>query len=308
MTAIRVLQPGDEAALEAFLLPRIETSMFLLGNMRAVGLVDGGGFLEGSYVAANDGDKIVGVVAHYWNDNLIVQAPVHVEALCKAAIEASGRRVGGLIGPAEQVQAAKNALAVAKDALDLAGGAIQLDETEYLYSLALADLLVPEGLRTGRLVGRRLQPRDADQVTEWLVAFALESLGEENSPQLWERTRANTERKVEQGTTWILEDGGRPVSTSGFNTTTAEAVQIGGCSHRRSFAAAGMVGQRSRPRCWTRGRKGWSRRSCSPGCGMSRRKSPTRRWATGILAPTACSCCARRRVGRNKSRTGGVIA
>ena len=221
MTAIRVLQPGDEAALEAFLLPRIETSMFLLGNMRAVGLVDGGGFLEGSYVAANDGDKIVGVVAHYWNDNLIVQAPVHVEALCKAAIEASGRRVGGLIGPAEQVQAAK-------DALDLAGGAIQLDETEYLYSLALADLLVPEGLRTGRLVGRRLQPRDADQVTEWLVAFALESLGEENSPQLWERTRANTERKVEQGTTWILEDGGRPVSTSGFNTTTAEAVQIGG--------------------------------------------------------------------------------
>ena len=64
MTAIRVLQPGDEAALEAFLLPRIETSMFLLGNMRAVGLVDGGGFLEGSYVAANDGDKIVGVVAH----------------------------------------------------------------------------------------------------------------------------------------------------------------------------------------------------------------------------------------------------
>ena len=221
MTAIRVLQPGDEAALEAFLLPRIETSMFLLGNMRAVGLVDGGGFLEGSYVAANDGDKIVGVVAHYWNDNLIVQAPVHVEALCKAAIEASGRRVGGLIGPAEQVQAAKNALAVAKDALDLAGGAIQLDETEYLYSLALADLLVPEGLRTGRLVGRRLQPRDADQVTEWLVAFALESLGEENSPQLWERTRANTERKVEQGTTWILEDWGRPVSTSGFNTTTA---------------------------------------------------------------------------------------
>jgi predicted GNAT family acetyltransferase len=221
MIEIRVLRPGDEAALEAFLLPRIETSMFLLGNMRAVGLVDGGEFLQGTYVAAWDGGEIVGAVAHYWSDTLIVQAPAHVEALCKAAIEASGRRVGGLIGPAEQVQAAK-------DALDLVEDTMQLDETENLYSLALADLLVPEGLSAGRLVGRRLQPRDLEQVTEWLVAFALESLGAEDSPRLWERTRANVERKMEQGTTWILEDGGRPVSTSGFNTTTAEAVQIGG--------------------------------------------------------------------------------
>lgn len=228
MIEIRVLRPGDEAALEAFLLPRIETSMFLLGNMRAAGLVDGDEFLQGTYVAACHGDEIVGVVAHYWNDNLVVQAPVHVGPLCEAAIEASGRRVGGLLGPSEQVEAARNALAVARYALDLAEDTIQLDQSEYLYSLALADLLVPEGLRTGRLAGRRIQPRDVEQVTGWLVAFALESLGEEESPRLWERTRASVERKMEQGMTWILEDGGRPVSTSGFNTTTAEAVQIGG--------------------------------------------------------------------------------
>jgi predicted GNAT family acetyltransferase len=221
MTEIRVLQPGDEAALEAFLLPRIETSMFLLGNMRAVGLVDGGEFLHGTYVAAWDGGEIVGTVAHYWNGNLILQAPVGVEALCEAAIEASGRRVGGLIGPAQQVQEAR-------DALGLDEGAIQLDQTEYLYSLALADLIVPEGLRAGRLAGRRIQPGDVDQVTEWLVAFSVESLGSEDRPGLRERTRASVERKQADGLTWILEDRGRPVSTSGFNTTTAEAVQIGG--------------------------------------------------------------------------------
>lgn len=39
---IRVLQPGDEAALEAFLLPRIDSSMFLVGNLRAAGLDDNG--------------------------------------------------------------------------------------------------------------------------------------------------------------------------------------------------------------------------------------------------------------------------
>ena len=221
MTQIRVLQPGDEAALEAFLLPRIETSMFLLGNMRATGLVDGGEFLQGTYVAAWQGDQITGAVAHYWNDNLVVQAPVDVETLCQAAIEASGRRVGGILGPAKQVQAAK-------DALDLEEAVIQLDQTEYLYSLALDDLLLPEGLRAGHLVGRRIQPGDVEQVTAWLVAFALESLGDEESPGLWERTRAGVERKQAQGLTWMLEDRGRPVATSGFNTTIAEAVQIGG--------------------------------------------------------------------------------
>ena len=221
MTEIRVLQPGDEAALEAFLLPRIETSMFLLGNMRAAGLVDGDGFMQGAYVAAIDGGEIVGVVAHYWNDVLVAQAPARVGALCEAAIEVSGRRVGGVLGPARQVQAAK-------DALEVDEGAVKLDQTEYLYSLSLADLLVPEGLRMGSLVGRRIERGDMEQVIEWLVAFGLESLGDEESPRLWERIRADVKRKQEQGLTWILEDMGRPVSTSGFNTTTAEAVQIGG--------------------------------------------------------------------------------
>src|SRR5688500_12941088 len=39
---VRVLGPGDEAAIEAFLLPRIETSMFLLSNLDAAGIVDRG--------------------------------------------------------------------------------------------------------------------------------------------------------------------------------------------------------------------------------------------------------------------------
>jgi predicted GNAT family acetyltransferase len=221
MPQIRVLQPGDEAALEAFLLPRIETSMFLLGNMRAVGLVDRGEHLQGTYVAAFEGDQIVGAAAHYWSANLIVQAPVQVEALCRAAMEASGRRVGGVLGPAAQVQ-------VAKDALNLRKDAVGLDQTEKLYSLSLADLIVPEGLRTGHLAGRRIQPRDVEQVTAWLVAFSLEALHEEDNPALRERVRAGIERKQVQGLTWVLEDEGQPVSTSGFNTTTAEAVQIGG--------------------------------------------------------------------------------
>ena len=48
MVDIRLLRPGDEAALEAFLLPRVESSMFLVGNLRSSGLVDRGQPNEGT--------------------------------------------------------------------------------------------------------------------------------------------------------------------------------------------------------------------------------------------------------------------
>jgi predicted GNAT family acetyltransferase len=195
--------------------------MFLLGNMRSAGLEDHGQHLQGTYVAAFDGDQIAGVVAHFWNENLILQAPVQIDALCRAAIEASGRKLMGLLGPAAQVQAAK-------EAFDLPEDAMQMDETENLYSLRLADLSVPEGLRSGRLTGRRIEPGDVEQVTEWLVAFSLEALAEEEGPELWKLVRSGVQRKQVQGLTWILHDRGNPVSTSAFNTRTAEVVQIGG--------------------------------------------------------------------------------
>ncbi len=39
---MRILQPGDEAILEQFLQPHIKSSMFLVGHMRAAGLMDNG--------------------------------------------------------------------------------------------------------------------------------------------------------------------------------------------------------------------------------------------------------------------------
>jgi predicted GNAT family acetyltransferase len=221
MAKIRILRTREEGSLEEFLLPRIESSMFLLGNLRAAGLTDRGQSLEGTYAAAIETGKIVAVVAHYWNGNLVFQAPHHVATLARAAVEASGRAIQGLLGPQVQVN-------VAKKALSLDADAIMLDETEYLYSLTLTDLVVPEPLRSGRLRGRRSERRDLDLLTSWRVGFSLEALGEEPSDRLWKRCRASVERSLDRGTTWILEEGGKPVATSSFNATTAEAVQIGG--------------------------------------------------------------------------------
>lgn len=217
----KVLQPGDEAALEAFLLPRVASSMFLLGNMRAAGLADEAEPYQGTYVAAFSGGKIVSVVAHYWNNALVFQAPVHLDELWRKAVQVSGRPIGGLIGPDEQVDPVK-------DGLDIDESRIQLDETERLYTLALDELAVPHVLASGQAVARRAELRDLKFLIAWRVAYGVETLGESETGESRERARSTVERLIRQKRTWVLEVEGEPVACSSFNTATEEAVQVGG--------------------------------------------------------------------------------
>jgi RimJ/RimL family protein N-acetyltransferase len=250
MPAIRILEQPDQPALEAFCLPRIATSMFLIGNSRAAGLVDRGQELQGTYAAAFEpgasGDaQMVGVVAHCWNKMLIPQAPAHLDELWRAAVRASGRGIGGAIGPADQVGAMVEAWHAEGWTVD-----VQLDEEEKLYTLALDELRVPEALRAGKLRGRRIALEDVDQIARWRVAFALESLHEEDGPRLRESTRASVERSRQSGHTWLVEEkrgqGYTPVATSAFNAAVREAAQIGGVYtppelRRRGYARAAVA-------------------------------------------------------------------
>src|SRR5216684_5127055 len=90
---LRVLQPGDETALDAFLVDHTDTSMFLRANARAAGLTDRGAPLEATYVAALEGGRITGVAAHCWNGMVLVPAPAHTGALACQAVRRSGRAV-----------------------------------------------------------------------------------------------------------------------------------------------------------------------------------------------------------------------
>lgn len=253
MPEIRILQPGDEAALEAFLLPRVESSMFLIGNMRAAGLDDRGQRYGGTYAAAFEGPDIVAAAALFWNGNLVTQAPIHLEAVWRAALQGAGRPLCGLLGPNDQVSAVGAALRLDKAATN--SGAIQLDQTEKLYKLALHDLVIPQHLRTGRFRGRRIELCDLDLVADWRTGFEVESLGQDDSPELWQQVRESIKRTMHEGHTWILEDRGKPVATSAFNTSIAEAVQIGGVwtppelrgrGYGRAVVAASLLDARDR--------------------------------------------------------------
>lgn len=243
---IRILESGDEPVLDTFLLPYAESSMFLIGNMRASGLVDNGQAYTGTYAAAFEDERIIGVVAHYWNQNLIFQAPVHLDLLWRAAVEASQRPVAGLIGPNDQVSAVKEILQIDESK-------IQFDELENLYSLRLKDLRIPDELSSGKLRGRQIAPHDLELLTQWGVAYSVETLGDIDTPQLWKRCRMSAEGSLNERRTWILEDGGKPVACSSFNAAIKEAVQVGGVwtppelrnrGYGRSVVAASLLDAR----------------------------------------------------------------
>jgi RimJ/RimL family protein N-acetyltransferase len=221
MSDLRVLQPGDQPLLEAFLLPRLAESMILLGNSRAVGLEDRGEFLHGTYVAAFDDGAISAVVAHAWNGNLVLQTPHSAELLCRAVLRATGRPLAGMLGPNAQVAAALAGLRIAPAEL-------QLDSIELLYALDLAVLRVPAALRDGSVRVRRGEPGDVAQLARLRAEYNIEALHEPDVPELIERSRESEARAVHQRRVWLALHDGAIVATTGFNATIAEAVQIGG--------------------------------------------------------------------------------
>ncbi len=218
---VKILQSGDQQQLEDFVQPHIESSLFLLSNSRRVGLVDTGKRFEGTYFSAMAGNRIVGVAAHYWLGNVVLQAPEQLPALIDAIQAAGVRPIRGLLGPGAQVTRAKELLAWGAQPL-------QLDEIEGLYVLPLEDLMVPEVLSSGAVRGRRLAVDDLDLVTIWRRDYHLETLGAEDDPGLLQRCRGEMESSQQRGETWVLEANGELVASTSFNATIDEAVQVGG--------------------------------------------------------------------------------
>lgn len=221
MPELRLLTPGDEAALEAFLRRHAESSMFLRSNARAAGLADHGQPMQATYVAAYQGGAIVGVAAHCWNGMVLLQAPAHVEALVREAVRRSGRAVAGFSGPWPQVVAAR-------EALGLGATRAAKDSREELYTLDLARLVVPRPLGAGRVRCRHPEDAELDLLVEWRVRFSIEALGAADGPELRRASRADVLLLHQRGADWVLLDGTTPVAYSAFNAMLPEIVQIGG--------------------------------------------------------------------------------
>jgi len=218
----RVLRAGDEERLERFLLAHADTTMFLRGNSRRAGLEYQGERFQAVYMAALEGEEVVGVTAHTWRDSFILEAPPPlVEDLIRAAVEASGRKVTGLIGACAQVDAAR-------DAFGWSSIDTILDSREILYRLELDALRVPRQLETGEHPCRIPDEGDVELLTEWQRGYFVEALGrtrEQAREQVMPETFLPAAR---DGSLFLLEAGGERVAMTRFNTKTPDCVQVGG--------------------------------------------------------------------------------
>jgi uncharacterized protein len=145
----------------------------------------------------------------------------YLDGLRQTAVSAANRPLEGILGPAAQVNFVINSLGIEPDHL-------QFDEVENLYSLDLAELIVPEALANGRWQSRRATAEDIDLLTQWRVEFMVETMNDTDTPELRKKVKLNVARTIDEGRVWLLAENGRYVSTTAFNTSTPEAVQVGG--------------------------------------------------------------------------------
>ncbi len=243
---IRLLGPNDDAALEAFLGQHRDSSMILRSNVRLSGLVYRQAAFHAQYLAAFQGEEIVSVIGHAWNGMLLVQTPEQVVELARGVVALSGRKVTGLLGPRTQV-------AAARDALGLNDAPLQSQSDETLYGLDLANLIEPKVDEA--VVLRPLQPEDRETISDWRIAYNVETLGGKDTPE----ARASSAGWFE----WLLADGSARVATKGnvllsfsaFNASLPDMVQLGGIftppalrgrHYARAAIAASLVAARDR--------------------------------------------------------------
>jgi uncharacterized protein len=221
MPKIQILQPGDEAILEAFLVKYAASSMFLRSNLRAVGLENHGQPFQGKYTAAIEDGQIVAVAAHYWNGMIILQAPTHLESVVTSCLELEKRGIFGITGPANQVENACNILGLERKQFRIA-------EREIMFSLELCNLTVPIGLVTGHVECRFPILNELELLVEWSVAYQVETLGQIESQKLRDESHQTLERRQADKSHFCLVCGQTPVAYCTFNARLPDIVQIGG--------------------------------------------------------------------------------
>jgi len=218
---LRILQAGDEDLVERFCARYPDTTVFFHSNMLAAGLVDRGQRLQGTYAAAIEEGEILALASHVWLGNVLLEAPVHLEAVVREAVRHSERGVRGLVGRHAQVQEARRVLG-------LHDAATKMASLEDLFSLELSELRVPVPLRTGDLVARHPNASDVPWLIDWLAGYAVEALGDTDGPELRAKLGENLAEAVRWPEEWILGAHGQPVSFTAFNAQTPTCVQVGG--------------------------------------------------------------------------------
>ncbi|PRX06512.1 UNVERIFIED_ORG: putative GNAT family acetyltransferase [Martelella mediterranea] len=218
---VRALRAEDAPALVSFLSDYAESSMFLLSNMARAGIGNPDVPYGGEYWAAfDDGEKIAGVAAHYWNGNIMVQAPQadYCQRLAGHLRMNIKRPVAGVLGPDEQVLALL-------EAFRLEAAEYTLNVAENLFSLS-RETYLPAGPSDPHLTMVHWADVDAEILRSWLLAYRKEALGQEPTEAV-EAAVSGELANARDFDRFVLLLDGVPVCLAGFNARYEDMVQVG---------------------------------------------------------------------------------
>ncbi|MDQ5941149.1 MAG: hypothetical protein QG632_875 [Candidatus Dependentiae bacterium] len=216
---VRILVSADASALHQFLAPYCASSMFMLSNLAAAGIGYNGLVNQGEYLGAFDKDGLLcGVFVHYWNGNLMMQAPgaAALQQLIEQGKTYFKRSVVGVLGPDDQ------ALFVIEHFLK--NESFTINSSEGLYELPLDTFSEVTSVPEYMLVEACEVP--GDLLARWMRAYEIEALGSCNDDRLNDRVRARVEA-MKKGNCWSLLFQGVPVSLCGLNACVGSSVQFG---------------------------------------------------------------------------------
>lgn len=237
----------DQKKLETFLQKHIETSLFLLSNVRLGGFDYKGQAHEAEYYTLQDEEgQIQSIISHNWEDILLIQMPCFSEEFVNQVyrkIKQKGRVIKGVFGELTQVSQFINML-------EIEPSQFRLNSIQDLYALDLNHIIDPQHLKA---IEDDLQLRQPDMgdmsfLLPWRKEYLQETLHAGlRAEELEEKAILDLKKQIKTKDYYLLDYKGKPVCFSGFNAVIFPYVQVGGVytpsEHRGHGYAKYLLGE-----------------------------------------------------------------
>lgn len=223
MTEIIKLNELHIDELSSWLNNYQETTMFIRNNLYHSGIIFQNAPFHGEYYGAYKDGQLNGVLAHYWNGNVMMQAAdlSILSALVDAFKRKRTRPIAGILGENSQAGFVINKL-------DLSPDLFAVNYEEKLFLLDLDKLIIPDAIYAYNCTLKTVQDCKIETIQEWLIAYHIEALGADaHNPELEKSIIAEIQNKQLSQNRWVLFVNNSPVSLCGFNANLPDIVQLG---------------------------------------------------------------------------------
>jgi len=223
MIEIKKLDQSHIEELSSYLNHYQETTMFMRNNLYYSGITYQDAPFHGEYYGSFENTQLNGVLAHYWNGNVMMQAENFsiLSALVDTFKLKRTRAIAGILGEDSQAR-------FVMDKLELSSSEFAINYQEQLFLLNLEQMIIPKAMHLYHCALKTMQECDIGVIKEWLIAYHIEALGDDaGDPKLEESVMDEIQDTRLSQNRWVLFVDNIPVSLCGFNAQLPDIVQIG---------------------------------------------------------------------------------